>query len=156
MNNLVKWYRYLLVLPILIPLIVWLPIYLQIIDKRSNLVLLGMFFMGSLVLGGVPYLICAAFIFWSSRNGTENQVRKYYLMYPLGMIAIFLLVLLSDGLFIQKIDYLTISWLSFLPDFVNCFILLSSFTLLFGYGYVFLTFLIIRLIRGEAFDPKMP
>lgn len=152
MKNLVKWYRYLLVLPILIPLIILATYSLDLISKNSHFAVVGMFFVGSLVFGAIPYLICATFIFWYSRDKDEATVRKLYFLYPIGMIAIFFLVLFVDGLLVQKIDYIAIPLLHFLPDFINCFIVMSAFTLVFGYGYVLVTFLIVRLIRGRRFD----
>ncbi|HCA57694.1 MAG TPA: hypothetical protein DEP46_06865 [Blastocatellia bacterium] len=153
MNTLVKWYRYLLVLPILIPIILWVTFSLDLITKSSYVFVAGMFFVGSLVFGGIPYLICATFIFWYSRDKDEATVRKLYLLYPIGMIGIFFIVLFIDGLLVQKIDYIAIPLLDFLPDFINCFLVMSAFTLVFGYGYVLVTFLIVRLIRRRRFDP---
>lgn len=150
-RELVDWYRYLLILPIVIPLIVWLPYNFRIIGRDSILVVPAIFLMGSLVLGGIPYLISAVFIFVYAREKEETVVRKLYLLYPLGMIGIFALIIIGDGLFFHKIDHFTSLW-PFLPDSLYSWIIVSGFTLLFGYGYVLLTFIIIRLIRGKTFS----
>lgn len=148
MTKIENLYRYSLILPILIPLVA-LPIYRFLghgIPEPFGAILMFVVFSGG--IGGIPYLIVASFIFWWTRRKSEDKVRTALLLSPLGMIALYPIILLLMGFYQRPSSNL---WNSIGP-LAGTWAFLSIFTAIFAYIYVAIVFGAIRFYRGYPYQ----
>lgn len=140
-------YRYLLALPLLIP-VVSIPLLKLLQNSDTGVfgtILLFVAFSG--IIGGIPYLVIGCFLFWWTRKKDEPQVRKALLLSPIGMVIIFpLLILVVSLIPSMKANVTGIS------QFATAWAVLSSYSIIFGYAYVAIIFGIVRLYRGRAYN----
>lgn len=147
MKGLLRVYKYLLFLPLSVPLLFLPLVYSGLPGLGEWLGLIVLIIVYSGIIGGLPYSILAIGLFWWMRKKSERQIRKALLFSPLFMIALFA-VGISILRFIPSDNF---DVLHTLPGFFGMLGSLSFFTLIVGYTYVLIVFGIVRLFRGRAF-----
>ncbi len=93
----------------------------------------------SLVYGGLPYAVLAAWATWWVGGRTEADVRRLMIRAPLLMIAVFATLAVAVGLAVGRPR----AWIAVA-------VLGSAVILVLGYGYVGLTLLVRRAVRARA------
>lgn len=139
-------YFYLLILPLLLPLLS-LPLikfFEASLPQTASLALVVIAFSG--IIGGIPYLVLALAIFFWTRKRSESHVRRAILLSPIGMVVLFpVFILVISFIPSMKMD------LSGAADFMKAWAFLSAFSIVIGYAYVAIIFGVVRLYRGSAF-----
>lgn len=128
-------YFYLLVLPLLVPILCLVvnKFFDGSLPTSLSLLLLLITFSG--VIGGIPFLIVELAIFFTTRKKTEGDIRRALLLSPLGMIVVFPLFILA----ISFIPSMKMN-ISGPAEFMKAWAFLSGYSLIFGYAYVAIIF----------------
>lgn len=125
----VSYYRAALVLPILIPLFVWL--FMHRLGENDADAMIALFFLYSLPIAGLPYLGFAGVFAWWMRNKPAASIRRATRWAPVLFIPWLWLVLLVQGMIRGTVGAL-------MPDgnLAKLFLLLLLGVLVVGYAYV--------------------
>ena len=138
-----------------IPALVYLSDIPKLTDRFPDPLLIV---IGSGAIGGIPYLIIATSILIWSRKKTEAQIRRALLLSPFGMIVLFgiaTIIIVS----LQIFQWMNGTDIRPMNDYMTgagtIFLILSGFSLVFGYAYVGIFFAIVRLVRGHSYSNRL-
>jgi FtsH-binding integral membrane protein len=137
-----SYYRWALLLPIVLPLVAYGVILLA--PRQGDAALY--FLYASLWIGGAPYVLFATALLVWSRGRADEEMRRAILLSPIVFTALLMvcltLFLLVDARLGSNLDFLAVS---------------AGFGLAFGYGYVALAELGRLILRpGPAASAAVP
>jgi hypothetical protein len=125
-------YRFSLLLPLVVPALI-APLLFAGFRLPEWLGAIVLFTAYSGFIGGVPYLVLVALLFWWARGKSEAQFKYALVFSPLLMLPLFLVFMLAVSL-------LTVGTESGVSELVSGLLFYVPFILGFGYFYVLLVF----------------
>ena len=125
-------YRFSLMLPLVVPALI-APLLFVDFRLPEWLGAIVLFTAYSGFIGGVPYLVLVALLFWWARERSEAQFRRALVFSPVLMLPLFLPFMLA-------ISFFTVGTESGVSELVGGLLFYVPFILGFGYVYVLLVF----------------
>jgi hypothetical protein len=142
-----RFYRFSLVLPLVVPV---LPVPLLFVDAARLpewLVWVAVYTMFSGIIGGVPYLVLVALLFWWARGKSDTNFRRALILLPIFMlpvVAVLIGLALLGEAWLRPENALTAS------DALVMLLGLVPFIVGFGYFYVLLVFGTARVLKRRG------
>ncbi|MGH9966755.1 MAG: hypothetical protein ACREBG_02815 [Pyrinomonadaceae bacterium] len=128
-----KAHKFSLALPLVVPALVT-PLVFVDVRLPGWLGTLVAFIFASGIIGGVPYVVLVALLFWWGRGKSDAQFKRALLLSPILMLPLFFV-------FIVLFQVITVGFLDGAPEVAEVLqdlLLYVSFILGFGYSYVLL------------------